>query len=323
MRLDVSDLLHHVGDLGVDGRLIVEEDCARRVGDLVPALDEFGELTDFIVCAANQFEETENLAFLQPVVEFEGALTIHEVALIVVSEPHHRHGELFGPREPDLPDREADKAHIEQVKGEAGELIAPGAVVRLEGRPEEFEVGLFAGVREGLRQVFTQFQRLLHQAASSSAFASPQTRAMAISIFFSKRAISSRLPLTSACSASISVAIACCNSIGGIGSFRAAMSVWFTLGYEPFSIFAVSWAMLASERMLCRRKNGSLTPSTARMTAKPVEATAFMGTDRIIPNAFKFGRTVEIRRSFTSIRRRARLGASETGTRVGSKIRPE
>ncbi len=65
VRLDVPHLFHHVGDLGIDRRPVVEEHRAGRMRDLVPTLDELGELSDLRVGATDQLEETEDLAFLQ------------------------------------------------------------------------------------------------------------------------------------------------------------------------------------------------------------------------------------------------------------------
>src|SRR5487761_829325 len=52
---------------------------------------------------------------------------------------------------------------------------------------------------------------------SAGSTSSPQTRARVAWIFFSKRAISSRLAATSACSASISATMVCCVARGGRG----------------------------------------------------------------------------------------------------------
>jgi hypothetical protein len=111
--------------------------------DLIPASHELCKLSDLIVAASNELQKSENLRFFQPLVEFERAIGLKKAIFCIVLKADQGIPEVLLTQEPNLPDRETDKAHVKKMKGKAREFEFAACVVALKRIPQEVDVIAF------------------------------------------------------------------------------------------------------------------------------------------------------------------------------------
>ena len=95
---------------------------------VVAVVHELGVGTDLAVVAGDEFEETQDAAFIHGA-EDERRGRFKEALFNVLAEADEAHREVLWLGLLDLPDIEINEAHREHMVGEEGELVFPVLVV--------------------------------------------------------------------------------------------------------------------------------------------------------------------------------------------------